>query len=581
MLNDAKTADIARYALERIPAPAAERALLKALPKSSGNTKVGIISSLGQKRSAPAVPELRSLIKDSDNKIAHAAVAALANIADAQAMSALADARMGSTGPLHDRVTDAYLACADQFVRQGNKSKAETVYREVYGSDEATRLRYAALRGLVSVNADGIETTVVNAIKSDDREMQTVAIGLIREVPGSEIINQAALVFTGLPKTAQIQMISAFADRRDKAALAVVSEAVADDDQSVRVAALAALGSLGEAKTVDLLAATALSKRGDELDAARTSLARMPGEDIDAAVLDAIRKSEGRRKAEFVRTAGARNIDGATSLLISTAQDDDRSVRIESIKALKVVAKPGDLPELLRLLVEVQSDAERREALQSVSAVAHKIPDKNKQAEAALAALPTAKDAAAKGVMLQLLGRIGDAGALPVLRESLADKDVQIRTAAIRGLTEWPDSEPADALLAVARNAGDEVEKVLALRGYIRLIGLPAERSADETVHLYRTAMALSASVNERRLVLSGLANLSSLPSLTMAGEYLDDSDLNAEAEQAVLKIADNGMMRRDYPQESLEYLHKVIDGTKQESVRQEAQELIDRLDNQ
>jgi hypothetical protein len=47
MLLDAKTSDMARYALERIPGTAADRALRDALGKSGGKTRIGIINSLG------------------------------------------------------------------------------------------------------------------------------------------------------------------------------------------------------------------------------------------------------------------------------------------------------------------------------------------------------------------------------------------------------------------------------------------------------------------------------------------------------------------------------------------------------
>ncbi len=40
---------MARYALERIPGEAVNKALLAALPKAEGKAKIGIVNSLGER----------------------------------------------------------------------------------------------------------------------------------------------------------------------------------------------------------------------------------------------------------------------------------------------------------------------------------------------------------------------------------------------------------------------------------------------------------------------------------------------------------------------------------------------------
>ena len=60
MLLHPETAEMARYALARIPGSKADDALRKALDETSGTVKIGIINSLGQRRDAKAVPMLQS-----------------------------------------------------------------------------------------------------------------------------------------------------------------------------------------------------------------------------------------------------------------------------------------------------------------------------------------------------------------------------------------------------------------------------------------------------------------------------------------------------------------------------------------
>jgi len=149
MLTDAKTSDMARYALERIPGAAVDEALRNALRKTTGKTRVGIINTLGQRRDNRAVRALRRLIGDSDPMTAGAAVAALGNIANSQATRALAQAKGRATGKLRLLVCDAYLKCADELAAQGNKEDALAIYNELM--KEPKPINIAALRGRINL----------------------------------------------------------------------------------------------------------------------------------------------------------------------------------------------------------------------------------------------------------------------------------------------------------------------------------------------------------------------------------------------------------------------------------------------
>ena len=142
-------------------------------------------------------------------------------------------------------------------------------------------------------------------------------------------------------------------------------------------------------------------------------------------------------------------------------------------------------------------------------------------------------------------------------------------------LSEWPNAGPMIDLLEVARTAGEERNRVLALRGYIRMIGM-GDRPADDTVDLYRQAMNLSSGVSERKSVLSGLANVKCMEALEMAAGYLQDNDLQAEAEAAVVRIAES--TRADHPQQTKAALQKVLETSKNDELRERAQKLIGQI---
>ncbi len=418
---------------------------------------------------------------------------------------------------------------------------------------------------------------VIEALKSDDPEMQTGAITIVREIPGEEVTRALAQELPKLSATAQVQLLSALADRGDATALPAVIKASQSENESVRIAGLKAIGQLGDASSVPLLAERAAKTRGTEQKAAQESLYRLRGQAVDQAILQGVPSASSGVKVELIRAIGERNVAGAVETLLKTARGEDRKVRVESFKVLKVVAKPDDLPALVNLLLGVKSDSDRNEAERMIAAVAHKVEDPNRQAAAVLAILPNVKDVPNRASLLRVLGRIGDSSALPTLRTALTSREEEIRDAAIRALSEWPTAEPVPDLLKVAQTSENRVHKILALRGFVRLLGLANERSAEETIELYKKAMDLASDAPEKKRVLSGLASTKSLAALNMAAEYLDDLALHREAESAAVRIAQS--IYGSYPQRTKEVLERVVQSTRNDTTREQAQQIIGRTE--
>ncbi|MEJ2704105.1 MAG: HEAT repeat domain-containing protein, partial [Sedimentisphaerales bacterium] len=380
-----------------------------------------------------------------------------------------------------------------------------------------------------------------------------------------------------LSSASQVMLLSALSDRGDAAALPAVIAASKSNDGSVRIAALRAMGQLGGAESVEPLAQAAATTTGDERKAARDSLYRLRGAEVDKVILTAIPKAEPKVKVELLGAVGERDIRAGLKTLLETAKDSDRKVRIQSLRVLKVVAGPEDVPALVKLLVSAQSSSDRSQAEKTVAAVAHKIEDKNHQAEAVLAVLPSVKAVPSRCSLLSVLGKIGDNTALPALTAALKDSDTDVQTASIRALAGWPSAEPLADLLKVAESSDNEVHRILALRGFVRLLGLENKRSAEESLAMYKKAMSLAPNAIEKRRVLSGLGNVQSLRALQMAAGYLGDANLSREASSASVKIASG--ICGDHPKEADEVLKEIIAKTKEgDPLRNQAQEVIDKI---
>lgn len=156
MLTDEKLSDMARYALERIPGKAADKALLKALPEATGNAKIGIVNTLGERGCRAAASDIAKLTKSSDQLLAGAAISALGKIGGADAAAALGKAKNSAPDKLKMVAYDACLKCADQMVAEGKGADARKMYQQLYTTPGVPQLvRAAALRGMLNAASSG------------------------------------------------------------------------------------------------------------------------------------------------------------------------------------------------------------------------------------------------------------------------------------------------------------------------------------------------------------------------------------------------------------------------------------------
>ncbi|MBC8182903.1 HEAT repeat domain-containing protein [candidate division KSB1 bacterium] len=563
MLLKKETSDIARYALERIAGNRVDKALRKALSKSKKNMKVGIINTLGQRKDERSVKAFGKLVYDSNVTIATAAAAALGKIANAKASETLAEAKDKTKGSVKSIVLDSYLMCADLFNANENQAKALEIYRQLFAQGYSMPIRSAALRGLIIASGDKGGDIIVKILKTENEKIKTTAIGMVRELPSSQKADKIAAELANLSVTNKIQLLAALADRGDNSVHDDVVKATKNENNEVRIAATKALARLGSEADIDLLTKMAAKSDLTKKETARETLALLSGTKVDETIVAKIADAEPEIQVELIQSVGSRNISSAVDVLLKTAVSENRKVRLESIKSLELVGTPKDLDNLVDLLLNVQTNVERRRAEKTIVAVAHKIEKQDEQAAVVLKKLPSVKNVENRSSLLRVLGNIGDSNGLPVLQKALKDKNEDIQKASIQALSDWPTPEPLEDLLVVAKSSKNEVHQVLALRGHIRLLGLPSERTNDETIQLYKTAMKLAQNAGEKRMVLSGISNIRTVNALNSVANFLTDTELKNEAEVAVVRIARH--TRGNFPQETKAVLLKVVDSKNSE----------------
>ena len=471
---------------------------------------------------------------------------------------------------------DAYLNCADALIDNGENEEALKIYRELFTGNVPQQIRSAALRGTVYSLPEKAGEIILEVIKVGHAGMQEVAFGLVGEVRDDREIKAIADQLGKLSATGQVQLITALANRGRAVAKDAVVAAVKSDRADVRVAAFKALAALGDASTVELLAGAAGSAVGAERLAARESLYSIRDPEVDKKILELIPNAEDAAKVELIRSINQRNIKGALATLLETATDSSTRVQLESYKALKTVAGPGELEKLVGLLLAVENRTVRSEAERTVAVIAAGVEDTCQKTGAVVAAFEASDDATVKSSLLMVLGRIGEDNSFLAVYMGVKDEEAKVKEAEIKALSEWPNSRPADALLEVAQNASEAKQRVLALRGYVKLASLDAKTHPDKTVARFRKAMALAAGVSEQRLVLAGIGSVSETAALNLAVEYIQDASLALEAQAATVRIA--AAVAGDNPQAAKAALAKVLAVSKNEMIRRQAQTVVDKI---
>lgn len=148
-LGNKDQSHMARYALERINAPEAGRALRDALTTANGNQKIGVINSVGARRDAAAVAPLAKLLRSDDPAINRAAALALGAIGTPEAAGVLQTALPAANG---DRqfVVDALLSSAESLLQNDKETEATGIYKALSGDQHPRLVRLAATRGLLA-----------------------------------------------------------------------------------------------------------------------------------------------------------------------------------------------------------------------------------------------------------------------------------------------------------------------------------------------------------------------------------------------------------------------------------------------
>jgi len=540
LLADKAFSHMARWALQGMGCPEAGVALRGALGKLQGDLKIGVVNSLGMRRDAEAVSAIAPLIAGKDTELADAALSALGQIGTPEAAAILAAAKVPEA--FEARRLDSYLMCADRLAAGGGTAKAAAIYRSVLAAAKPAALRVAALRGVLIAEKDKAADTLTALLVDKDPVLRRAAGKFIIDVPGTEATQAFAAKLAHLPPKAQQVVIGALTVRGDRAAGPAVAKAAAGGDEGVRLAALSALGTLGGAGQVALLADRAVGPDRKQQDAAKGSLLSIKGPGVDEAIAKLLADGEEKIRLLGAGTLGRRGGRGAARALTAAARSDESpKVRREAFDALRKLASAGKVPaaDIVELLVGVTDASQRAAAEAAVVAAAMRAPEPAGRARPVAAAFAgAARSPALRASLVRVLGALGDPQTLGLITRALGDADADVKLAATRAAAQWPRSGTAEVCLKIAEDASaPKPNRVLALRGYIRQAALQEDLTDAQVVAMYAKAIAIALRNDEKVYALSELGKVGHADAMALAKTCAADAALKGAATAAMAGI--------------------------------------------
>jgi HEAT repeat protein len=450
-------------ALVRIGGDATVPLVAQALKDADAPVRTAAVRALAARKHEAAFPDLLRLTKDPDESVRVAALQSAATFpGGADEVRQAAEAMLGDALPTPRREAASVL---------GGLGKAPTSRAMVQAlrSDPDPRVRqaaaYAVGRSLLDADRPVVEPALVQAAApASPPELREAAVWALGEVggPAAERRLHAALADPDL--RVRRTAIEKLGERKVKAAVPELIRLLADPraEPSLRVAAAAALGPIGDTRAVTPLMAALKDGNVYLRTEAEKSLAQLKAPPASRDALALLKDPSAKVRAEAAQKLGDARDPEVTSRLLAALSDDDHEVRQAAARSLARHRDPRSLRQVTAAL-ESSSFQTRQGAVAAVGLMG--------DASHAPLVLKRLKDpsGAVRAEAVRALGRLGQADEAAVL-EATQDRDPTVRLALAETLGPLKSAAAVQALRALSRDEAPEVRSaaILALGGALK-----------------------------------------------------------------------------------------------------------------
>jgi HEAT repeat protein len=528
LLQDVVLADYARLPLERmVGSAAASAALRNALSDAPAAVQIGLLGSLGELRDARAVKAIGKLAKSDEAAVSVAAMTALGKIADKRAIKTLSKLKSRA------ETQQAYLDAIVQAGQRAGASSGLGLFEKALASD-STQHRVAGLLGILTVEASKGAAMFASAVTGTDAALRDGALNAAVVVPGKELTDALVGVLDQLEAPAQAQLINVLGARGDRDASAAVIALLDSENEAVKNAASAAMTKLGNAAIAsDMLK---MAANAENADAMINIVAQMAGSEIDGAVIAALGAGPARLVALKVVTQ--RGIVSACDAILKCLSDADLAVQEESWKALGMLGGVNQIAPMMGALVAVKDAGMQDKAANATMRVFSLAGDKGSAYAHVQAQYDKASDRLKKH-MLKMASMAGTPGAAANVDAALASGNADLYDVALRNLADWPNESVASRLLELAKSSSTETQRILAMRGFLRIAGMKeASLSVGQRAAMLKAAADVAERAEEKKQIIAALRGQHTPISLEALLVFAADDAFLLDADDAIRDLS-------------------------------------------
>ena len=391
--------------------------------------------------------------------------------------------------------------------------------------------RIAAIGSLAQVGDAASVKSLASLLNDKDTEVSDAVIVALASSPEKSADKKIMDMLTSSDTGIQLKAMDLIGRRRIPNVTEALVKATKDNDESVRTAAIALLGSLAKAEDFPVLIEILLNASGRneirQAERAITSVAARQAKlssgnvKIIKAIYGAV---QGEPSGDVTQKLAKIVASGEKSVKASNANFGDTASGI--VKKLYVEYSVNGVVQTITV-------PENGTAEFTVAVVDEKLTE---QVSAAI----NKGSVQQKMALLRILRATNSPKALLAINNATQDKNADIKDEAVSLLCTWPTEQALPYIMPYIKSSNQKT-KTLALRGALRLI--PLEKVSDQNkLSSLKQIESLTGRAAEKKLLINALSKIHSEGSLAMVSQYLNDNATKQEAAFAAVTIAEKIM---------------------------------------
>ncbi|MDR2968116.1 MAG: DUF1080 domain-containing protein [Tannerellaceae bacterium] len=554
-LNRDELSGPAARALAAIGTEKAKQVLQASLMRRMGTAKTqqDVILAIGEARLPVAEDLLLGMVGNGDIEFQRTVLYTLSRMGTVNSLKTLATAA-DKAGYRYEKTqaNEAYILLIKRIAAQiapkaAEKAANDLLKKATKAGQTATRI--AAQEILSGLGKANVAKELLSALKDSNKEYRNAALNFASAYADAPLYTE---MVKALPKakpevkTDVLNWIGREAACPEKKALLakldirfdlparqLIVEQLNDPSFEVKEAAVWALTKIGDPVNIPLLAGLLADADKEVVLLAQKGLAAFSG-DIDQAMVRSFAQSGDNGKVAALELLALRKADATINTVLDQAKSSSPAVKAAAYKALKDVVREKDFTLIAGMLESAGQDVVKPLQDAVISSLSTQTPEARVNT---LNQRMRQAGANKRYLYYTALATTGEAQALQTLVDGFKAGSGAAKDEAFEALLQWPGTEVAGELYAVATDPGASSYFDRALSAYIRLVSNPSITPENRVLQL-RKAMEIAKTDDHKRTILRQIQRAGTFHGMLFAGKYLDDKPVQEAAAQAVMNIA-------------------------------------------